>query len=94
MTAATRDQLIARAESTIAGCCAAADDQFMAGHEGVYGDAAHVLFTVHSPSKRRARNLRDLIEEALTAEHLTPWTRVWPTADGCRVEIRVPVGAP
>lgn len=93
-TPPTRADLIAIAERTIAGCCAAADDQFMPGHESVFSDRAAVLFTVHAPSGRRARCLRDLIDMALSEQHLTPWTRVWPTADGCRVEIRVPVGAP
>lgn len=91
-SALTRDQLIALAEETIAGCLTDVD-QLDLVHERVLSDPAAILFSVYT-TRERAHELDGLIKRKLTIQHLTPWTRVWPTADGCRVEIRVPVGAP
>lgn len=88
----TREQLIALAERTIAGCLTDVD-QLDLVHERVLSDPAAIVFTVYT-TRERAYALAGYIADHLTAEVLTPWTRVWPTADGCRVEIRVPVGAP
>ena len=91
-TPETRDQLIARAERTIAGCLSDVD-QLDIVHERVLTDPTAILFYVYT-TRERAYAMAGFIADHLTDEHLTPWTRVWPTADGCRVEIRVPVGAP
>jgi hypothetical protein len=90
---ATRDERIALAARTITSCLGP-DDQVDPAHERELGDPGIIVFRALTPSWTEGSELCEAAADALTSEGLTPWIRRWVVDQGCRVEIRVPVGAP
>jgi hypothetical protein len=90
---ATRDARIALAARTIAGCLGP-DDQVDPAHERELGDPGVIVFRALTPSWTEGRELCEAAADALISEGLAPWTRRRMVDQGCRVEIRVPVGEP